>query len=473
MLTLLCIAVAAAFGQPYDLVIANGRVMDPESKLDAVRHIGIRAGKIAAISATPLQGRSIDAKGLTVAAGFIDLHSHGQVMENYRLQSRDGVTTALELEVGNEDIDAWYREREGKLPINAGVSVGHVRVRMQVMRDPALKVTLVPSGDGARKASSDEDITVMKQIVERGLRQGALGVGFGIQYTPAASRWEILEMFRVAARFKAPVFVHIRHMGPAEPDALNAVQEVIAAASITGAPAHIVHITSSGLSQAPKLLQTIQEARARGLDITTECYPYTAAMTRLDSAMFDDGWQKVLGISYDKVEWTETGERLTEATFRKYRAQGGEVIMHMIPEAVVNLAVPHPLTMIASDGYIVGGKGHPRGAGTFTRVLGYYVRERKLMPLMEALRKMSLAPAQRLESIAPVMRNKGRIRVGADADIVAFDAATVIDKATFSQPALPPEGMRHVIVAGVPVVRDGKDAAGVFPGKGVRAPVRQ
>ncbi len=459
--------------QPYDLVIANGRVMDPESKLDAVRHIGIRGGKIAAVSATPLAGKRIDAKGLVVTAGFIDLHSHGQAMENYRLQARDGVTTALELEVGNEDIDGWYREREGKLPIHAGVSVGHVRARMQVMRDPALKVTLVPSGDGARKASTEEDITVMKQIVERGLQQGAVGVGFGIQYTPAASRWEILEMFRVAARFRAPVFVHIRHMGSAEPDAMNAVEEVIAAAAITGAPAHIVHITSSGLSQTPKLLRTIEDARARGLDITTECYPYTAAMTRLDSAMFDDGWQKILGIDYGQVEWTATGERLTEATFRKYRAMGGEVIMHMIPEAVVNLAVPHPLTMIASDGYILNGKGHPRGAGTYTRVLGYYVREKQTMALMEALRKMSLAPAQRLEGIVPGMRNKGRVRVGADADLVVFDAATVRDRATFAQPTLAPEGMRDVIVAGVAVVRDGKDVEGVFPGRGVRAAVRQ
>ncbi|HUQ92457.1 MAG TPA: amidohydrolase family protein [Bryobacteraceae bacterium] len=463
----------AGAAQTYDLVVAGGRVMDPESKLDAVRHLGIRGGKIAAISATPLTGtRTIDAKGLVVAPGFIDLHAHGQDAENQRYQVRDGVTTALELEIGAYDIDAWYKEREGKRLIHSGVSMGHVPSRMSVMRDAALTTSLVPSGDGARRGSSDEEITVMKRSVERGLQQGALGVGFGIQYTPAASRWEILEMFRVAGRFHAPVFVHIRHMGDAEPDALNALEEVISAATVTGAPLHVVHITSSGLAQTPKLLQTIQEAQARGMDITTECYPYNAAMTSMNSAMFDPGWQKILGISYDRLEWAATGERLTEETFRKYRPQPGMVIMHMIPDKIVEQAVAHPMTMIASDGMITNGKGHPRGAGTYARMLGYWSRERNSLSLMEAIRKMALMPAQRLERLAPQMKNKGRIRVGADADLAVFDAAKVIDRATFQQPALPSEGIPYVVVGGVPVVDKGTLREGVFPGAAVRAPIR-
>ena len=460
-------AAAALAQQQYDLVITGGRVMDPESKTDAVRNIGIRAGKIVAIRSTPLVGKqTIQAAGLVVSPGFIDLHAHGQDNENHRYQARDGVTTALELEIGTYDVDAWYAAREGKRLINSGVTVGHPPARIRVFKDPSK--TLVPSGDGARRAGTEEEITLMKAGIERGLKEGALGLGFGIQYTPGASRWEILEMFRVAGRFKAPVFVHIRHMGDAEPDAMNAVEEVIADAAITGAPLHIVHLTSSGLKQAPKLLQAIGEARARGLDITTECYPYEAAMTELQSAMFDPGWQRVLGIDVDKVEWVATGERLTQATFPRYRKQGGMVIMHMIPADIVAGAVANPLTMIASDGVITGGKGHPRGAGTFARVLGRYVREQKALTLMDALAKMTLQPANRVG-----LKTKGRVQVGADADLAIFDPAKVIDNATFREPTLASTGIEHVLVNGTPVVAGGALVEGVMPGRAVRRATQQ
>ncbi len=468
---LLLLLAGMCSAQTYDVVIQNGRVVDPESKLDAVRNLGIRGGKIASITTRILKGKqTLDAKGLTVAPGFIDLHAHGQDLENQRLQARDGVTTALELEIGTYDVDAWYIQREGKRIIHSGVSAGHAPARMHVMQD---RGTLVPTGDAARKASSEEQISAMKRAIERGLQQGGVGVGFGVQYTPAASRWEILEMFRVAGRFRAPAFIHIRHMGQAEPDALNALEEVIAAAAVTGAPVHVVHLTSSGLRQAPKLLQSIAEAQKRGFDITTECYPYNAAMTELNSAMFDAGWQKVLGIDYGALEWTATGERLTEETFRRYRAMGGLVIMHMIPDEVVREAVASPLTMIASDGLVEKGKGHPRGAGTYARVLGRFVREEKALTLMEAVRKMSLMPAQRLEKYVPAMRNKGRIKAGADADLVLFDPERVIDKATFQNPAQTSEGIVHVLVNGVAVVSDGKLVENVFPGRAVRGPIQQ
>lgn len=449
-------------GQTFDWVVRGGRVMDPESGLDAVRHVGIRNGVIAAISATPLQGKqTIDAAGLVVAPGFIDLHAHGQDAENHSLQARDGVTTALELEIGTGDIRRWYADREGKRLINSGATVGHVPVRMRVMKDP--DPGFVPSADGARRAATEEEITLIKRGIEEGLQQGALGLGFGIQYTPAASRWEILEAFRVAGRMKAPVFVHVRHMGDTEPDAMNALEEVIAAATVTGAPLHVVHITSSGLKQTPKLLQTIAEARSRGMDITTECYPYNAAMTQLQSAMFDPGWQRVLGIGFDKLEWTATSERLTEQTFAKYRAQGGMVIMHMIPDEVVERAIAEPGVMIASDGVLKNGKGHPRGAGTYARVLGLYVREKKTIPLMEAIRKISLLPANRVK-----LPRKGRIKVGADADLTLFDPANVIDRATFANPNQPSAGIPWVIVNGTPVVANNAVVSGVLPGKAVR-----
>ncbi|MEZ5351717.1 MAG: amidohydrolase family protein [Bryobacteraceae bacterium] len=450
--------------QTYDLVLRRGRVLDPATRLDAVRDIGIRNGAIAAISDSPLSGAAIiDASGKIVAPGFIDLHAHGQDEENQRYQVRDGVTTALELEIGTLDVAAWYNQREGKRIIHSGVSVGHPPARIRVMNDPS--TTLVPTGDGARKAANPEQITLMKTHIERGLREGALGVGFGIQYTPAASREEILEMFKLAARFSRPAFVHIRHMGAAAPDALTALQEVIANAAVTGAPVHVVHITSSGLAQTPVLLDTISLARRRGMDITTECYPYEAAMTELQSAMFDPGWQNILGITFDRVEWVATGERLTPDSFDRYRKLGGMVIMHMIPGPIVEQAVAHPLTMIASDGVIEHGKGHPRGAGTFARVLGHFVRERQTLSLLDAVSKMSFQPAQRAGLAA-----KGRISRGADADLVVFDPVRVSDHATFRQPTLPSEGIDTVLVSGVVVVENGRLREGVLPGKAVRMP---
>ncbi len=240
---------------------------------------------------------------------------------------------------------------------------------------------------------------------------------------------------------------------------------MIGASAATGAAAHIVHIDSSLGEDTPRGLDLIRGARARGLDITTEVYPYTASMSPIEAADNDD-WETWPERKFQRMEWARTGERLTRASFARYRAVGGYIVDYNNTEDTVTAAVADPLTMIASDGILHDGIGHPRVAGTFARLLGRYVRELHALTLMDALRKITIEPARRMERRVPAMARKGRLQVGADADIVAFDPATIIDRATYREPTLPPVGLALVMVNGVIVVRDGAVKVGALPGTG-------
>jgi N-acyl-D-aspartate/D-glutamate deacylase len=462
LIPLACLLCAPAFGQTYDLVLSNGRVMDPESGLDATRNVGINGSRIVAVSAERLQGRTtIDATGLVVTAGFIDLHSHGQSPENHAYKARDGVTTALELEVGVSPVASWYAAPEGKALVNFGATSGHIPARIAVMHDTG---DLLPRDAAVTQVATPEQRASTLDLVRRGLDEGGLGIGLGIAYTPTATRQEILELFELAAQRRVPVFVHLRSNGPVVPGAIDSLQEVLADAAATGAGLHVVHVTSMGLRETPVLLRMIAGARARGLDVTTEAYPYTAAMTDLSSSVFSDGWQERNGgIDYGDLQWALTGERLTADTFARYRKQGGMTIIHSIPEEMAQLAMADPTVIVASDGLLQNGKGHPRGAGTFSRVLGHYVREQRALTLMDALRKMSLMPAQRLG-----IQSKGRLQAGADADITVFDPERVTDRATFDNPGQYSEGIPFVVVNGKLAVKDGRVVNGIAPGVGLR-----
>jgi N-acyl-D-aspartate/D-glutamate deacylase len=457
----------------YDVVIANGRVMDPESGLDAVRNMGISGGKVRALSSIALKGKqTIDAKGLVVAPGFIDLHQHGQDAENYAAKARDGVTTALELEVGVADVDRWYGERGGKALINFGASVGHIPVRMEVMHDPG---QLLPSGDAAHREATPVEIEQIMTGLEKGLQRGALAVGAGPAYTEAATNWEMVQVFRMAAKHHASCHIHIRSGAPragAAAGSFSGFEEAMAAAAITGAPLHIVHIQSTGGPDVAAELQMISEARSRGMDVTTEAYPYTMGMTSIQAAFLDHK-ENEPDSYFAPMLWPATGEHLTRESFLRYRKESGMIILPSNTQENIDAAIESPLTMIASDGALFNGKGHPRTAGTYARVLGHYVREEKALDLMTALKKMTLMPAQRLEKHAPLFKDKGRIRVGADADVTVFDANAVIDKATYENPLQYSEGIQFVLVNGVPVVKDGKLVDGVFPGRAARAPIAQ
>ena len=459
------------FAQQYDIVLEGGRVMDPESGLDAVRNVGIRDGKIASLSASPLSGhRVIHAAGLVVAPGFIDLHQHGQNLASERVKAFDGVTTALEMEIGAPDVARFLKAKERHSLIHYGTTASHVAARALIFGAPLPDGTILSkSGPATDQPATPEQIQRIQQRLRDELDAGALGIGMGIEYTPGATRLEVINMFRVAAERKLPVYTHMRSAGRIEPgSAIQSVEEVIGAAAITGAPLHIVHINSTCLRDSLECLSLIEGARARGLDVTTEAYPYIAGMTAVNSALFNPGWREKLGIDYGNLVLPDTGEHLTKERFEELHGSNKQqwVLVFANTQEIVDAIIPNPLIMIASD----GAEGHPRNAGTYSRVLAQYVREKKTLTLMEALRKMTLMPAQMLERSTPEARRKGRVQEGADADLVVFDPQTIADRSTFEKPMEPSVGVHFLIVGGTTLIDDGKMMEGVFPGRAIVGP---
>lgn len=462
----------------YEIVLVGGRVIDPETKLDAIRNVGISNNRIAEISSGPLKGKEvIDVSGLVVSPGFIDLHVHGRSNAEQEYQLHDGVTTALELEWGIEFLSDWYASRKSKALINYGASVcwpferfkamGKYKEGVNEIYQSVLKSTseiskrndiMMPSFlEGLTADEMNRTLTNIKTS----LSEGGIGIGVPIGYLPKTKSEEMFKVFELGGELNALIFTHVR-----EPNMIS-IQEVIADAALTRAPLHIVHINSMSLGQIQHAIDMVQSAGKNRLDITTELYPYTAGSTSLQSAMFLDGWQERMDISYGDLQWVATGERLTKETFDKYRKTGGTVILHVMKPEWIATGIAAPGVIIASDGMPYAKLAHPRTAGTFSRVLGKYVREDKVIDLNTALEKMTLLPAKRLEGISPMMRFKGRIQVGADADITIFNPNTITDKSTFEKGLEFSAGIEYVMVNGTFILKNGKTVGNVFPGQPV------
>ena len=488
---------------PYDLAINGGFVVDPESGLEAVRSLGIKGDRIAAISETPLEAKQVlNADNLVVAPGFIDLHDHGQQLPAAWVRAFDGVTTGLELESGLLPIGKYYdlMAKEGR-PINYGAAAAWTYARVEA------KENIQPDGtigwfqnafslkNWQNTLATDEEVQQIIELVENGIKEGGIGIGINAGYAPGYGRKEYYELAKLAKKYEVPTFTHVRYLNAGEPlSSFEALEELIALSAITGAHMHICHLNSTSVGDIEDCAKLVSDAQKRGLPVTTEAYPYGAGSSAIGAEVFrGDDWLQRWGVP-DASYMEMGGKALNQAKITELQksAPGSIVVMHFLkPDSDANdakrmdMSVLYPGAAIASDampwtdkkGKILEGDvwplpkdafAHPRTAGCYSRFISKWVRDDKKIKLIDAIRKTSLVPAQTLEKSVPQMRDKGRIQVGSDADIVVFGLTTIKDNATFTEPAKLSSGFRHVLVNGSAIIEDGKRMGGRRPGRPVR-----
>ncbi|NIP16373.1 MAG: amidohydrolase family protein [Pseudomonadales bacterium] len=478
---------AAHAADDYTLVLSGGRVIDPETGLDDIRHVGLAGDRIVRISEEALTGAEVvDVSGLVVAPGFIDLHSHTPTPLGQRYQAHDGVTTALELEAGAYPVDGFGYHLAAGSVLNYGASAGYGAMRVELMHgirqshiiDPAEPVGLRGWWTQVRewfgdvttantKVATEDERARLREMLEAGIDQGGIGIGLPLDYySEAIDDAEVRAIFEVAAQRQAPIFVHVRRGINGDPAGLR---EVLDLARETGASVHVCHITHNAMVSIELFLREIRDAQSAGVDVTTELLPYMAGSTFIGAAVFGRDWRTIFNIDYGDVEWAATGERFDEAMFNEYRQKypDGGVIHHYLDEDWNRRAVVEPGLIIVSDllpMFSEEVKVAPHN-GAFSRVLGRYVRKESLLSLQTALAKMTLLPARRIEQAAPAFKRKGRLQEGMDADITVFDPLAVEDRATYQDPYQTSAGIRHVIVNGVFVVRDEQFVDNTYPGR--------
>ena len=425
-------------------LIYGGHVIDPANRVDGKLNLMLENGKVIWVgTGMPEADRTIDATGKIVTPGFVDIHLHEDPVAEDAIQPcifnmalKQGVTTVVGGNCGINVYDpARYLDlvdRDGT-PVNVALFAGHEYCRKAAGAE-----------DIYAKATEDQRVRMVKNI-RAALDGGCVGVSFGLRYVPGADKDEF---FRAAECCKEDKKIIASHVRDDADGIFDAIDEFCAAGVEYDLPVQISHIGSmGGFGQMAGVLRQIDSYKLGGLDIMLDCYPYFAFSTRLGTPTYDPGWLDRYHCGYDVLEYCEgkyKGQRATAETFQEMRRDFPECITvcHVMKEEDIRLAFRHPNVMLASDGLVNNGQGHPRAAGSFARFLKEFARGGTLS-LYQAVEKMTAIPANRLH-----LSNKGRLNVGADADIAIFDYEAVEDCATFAQPALEPKGMEYVFVGG-------------------------
>lgn len=449
-------------GHLFDVAINGGRVIDPDTGFDGLANIGIDNDRITVVAVEPLAGReAINATGQVVAPGFVDLLSYEPNSFGVWLKLADGVTTNLAMHGVNNYADAFFRRYEEQTPIHYGGAFHH-----HFMRGFDI-------GAGIGKALGSGEQRRLDDLVASSLDQGFAGVSFSPEYSPGTTTDEMARLAALAADRGHPCFFHARHSDPDPPGtSLEAIDEILRIGAETGAAVHIEHLTSTGGTHVmAEAVGRIEAARSTGQDVTACVYPYDFWGTFLASARFSSGWRQRYRLDETDLQIAGTSTRLTAETFGQARSDNKLVAaLGSIPESEIELALAQPWVVVASDAIpTVGRNNHPRGAGTFARTIARYVRDRGVLDLRSAVAKVTIGPARRVEGVIPAMKRKGRLRPGADADIVVFDPARIADRATVENPAEPSVGIDWVLVDGQVALRDGKVDRTVLAGRPLRS----
>jgi dihydroorotase-like cyclic amidohydrolase len=468
--------------------------------LDTYMNVGIAGRIISAVTEDQLDAATtIDASGLVIAPGFIDLHSHAQTLAGRRLQAHDGVTTALDLEMGRSPVENAYAfEALLGSPIHYGFSASWASARMQVLTglvaDGGVKSAFSVLGEPAWRAPCTRpQLSQVLGLISEDLSRGAIGIGLLLGYAPEIDPVEYLQVARLAAESGVATFTHCRDLVEMLPATkIDGAQEIVRAAAETGAHMHYCHINSTSGRHIDRVLHLIESCQSAGSRVTTEAYPYGSGSTAIGAAFLAPERLHERGLTPERITYLPTGERLAStARLRELRDRDPDALVftETLSEndpaelAILRRSLAFRDTIVASDAMPLvptaagfdpfqwplgpGAVTHPRSAGCFSRVLRLWREEAR--PLPDAIRRSTLLPAQVLETSCRAMRAKGRIQPGADADVVVFDPARITDEATYKDTTRPSSGVRHLLVDGVFVIRDGELVPEARPGRLIRA----
>jgi cytosine/adenosine deaminase-related metal-dependent hydrolase len=482
------------------LVLSGGRVIDPGTGLDQVTDVRVEDGKVTAVGPGLTGDTMLDVTGLIVGPGFVDLHSHVHTIAGQRLQALDGVTTALDLEAGLMPVAKAYTDAaaEGR-PLHYGFSASWGGARAQVLLGIPRTASLVEDLEVLglpdwQRSSTSTELAHWVDLIRGEIADGALGIGVLMGYAPRTDPAEFLAVARLAAEAGVPTYTHVRELVEADPTTpIDGSLEIAQLAAETGAHMHHCHVNSTSRRHVDRVLKTLDASRREGSRVTVEAYPYGAGSTAIGAFFLAPERLTSWGLTPSSLLMVETGERIAdERRLRELRetTPGAPCIVEFLDETrtedldLLRQSLAFEDSIVASDAMPVffpdgshessewplppGGTTHPRTAGTFARSLRMMVREAGDWTWLEAFRRCSYLPARVLD-FAPGARGKGHLGVGADADIVVIDPARITDMATYLDPVRPSVGVRHLLVAGTAVVRDGSLVTNAFPGRALRA----